>query len=54
MEVCPTKAITFGDVNNPGSQVSTMASHPRAMRLLDALGVKPSVSYLTKVRHDKA
>jgi hypothetical protein len=24
------------------------------MRLLDALGVKPSISYLTKVRHDKA
>jgi molybdopterin-containing oxidoreductase family iron-sulfur binding subunit len=54
MEACPTGAITFGDVNNPGSRVAALAAGPRAMRLLDALGVKPSVSYLTKVRHDKA
>ena len=54
MEACPAGAITFGDVNNPGSRVAQLAAHPRAMRLLDALGVKPSVSYLTKVRHDKA
>jgi len=54
MEACPTGAITFGDVNAPGSRVAALAAHPRAMRLLDALGVKPSVSYLTKVRNDKA
>jgi len=54
MEACPTGAITFGDVNHPGSRVAALAAHPRAMRLLDALGVKPSISYLTKVRHDKA
>jgi molybdopterin-containing oxidoreductase family iron-sulfur binding subunit len=53
-EACPTGAITFGDINAPGSRVATLAAHPRAMRLLDALGVKPSVSYLTKVRNDKA
>ncbi|MGE3842994.1 MAG: 4Fe-4S dicluster domain-containing protein [Vicinamibacterales bacterium] len=54
MEACPTHAITFGDVNAPDSRVTALASHPRAMKLLDALGVKPSVSYLTKVRNDKA
>ncbi len=54
MEACPTGAITFGDVNQPGSRVAALAAHPRAMRLLDAVGVKPSISYLTKVRHDKA
>ena len=54
MEVCPTGAITFGDVNAPGSRVAALAAHPRAMRLLDAVGVKPAISYLTKVRHDKA
>jgi Fe-S-cluster-containing dehydrogenase component len=54
MEACPTGAITFGDVNAPGSRVAALAAHPRAMRLLDALGVKPSISYLTKVRHDQA
>ncbi len=54
MEACPTGAITFGDVNHPGSRVAALAAGPRAMRLLDALGVRPSISYLTKVRHDKA
>jgi Fe-S-cluster-containing dehydrogenase component/anaerobic selenocysteine-containing dehydrogenase len=54
MEACPTGAITFGDVNAPGSRVAALAANPRAMRLLDAVGVKPSISYLTKVRHDKA
>ena len=54
MEACPAGAITFGDVNNPESKVASMAKHPRAMKLLDSLGVKPSVSYLTKVRNDKA
>jgi molybdopterin-containing oxidoreductase family iron-sulfur binding subunit len=54
MEACPAGAITFGDVHHPGSRVAALAAHPRAMRLLDAVGVKPSISYLTKVRHDKA
>ena len=54
MEACPTGAITFGDVNAPGSKVAALAEHPRAMKLLEALNVKPSVSYLTKVRNDKA
>ena len=54
MESCPTGAIVFGDVNNPESRVRALASSPRAMRLLEALGVKPAISYLTKVRNDKA
>jgi molybdopterin-containing oxidoreductase family iron-sulfur binding subunit len=54
MEACPTGAITFGDVNLKGSKVATLAAHPRAMRLLESVGVKPSISYLTKVRNDKA
>jgi len=54
MEACPTGAITFGDVNAPGSKVAALAAHPRAMKLLEALNVKPSISYLTKVRNDKA
>jgi molybdopterin-containing oxidoreductase family iron-sulfur binding subunit len=54
MESCPTGAIVFGDINNPDSRVRALAGSPRAMRLLEALGVKPSISYLTKVRNDKA
>lgn len=54
MEACPTGAITFGNVNDPNSRVAAQAAHPRAMKLLEAIGVKPSISYLTKVRNDKA
>jgi len=51
-EACPTGAIVFGDLNDPTSRVHALAKDPRAMRLLAALGVKPSISYLTKVRHE--
>jgi Fe-S-cluster-containing dehydrogenase component/anaerobic selenocysteine-containing dehydrogenase len=54
MEACPTGAIIFGDANAPGSRVAALSSDPRAMRLLEAVGVKPSVSYLARVRNDKA
>ena len=54
MEACPTGAITFGDLHAPGSKVATLAAHPRAMRLLEELNVKPSISYLTRVRNDQA
>ena len=54
MEACPTGAIVFGDVNNPDSRVRALSQSPRAMHLLEALGVKPTISYLTKVRNDKA
>ena len=54
MESCPTGAIAFGDVNNPESRVRALSDSPRAMRLLEVLGVKPAISYLTKVRNDKA
>jgi molybdopterin-containing oxidoreductase family iron-sulfur binding subunit len=54
MEACPAKAITFGDLHAQGSRVAAQAASPRAMRLLESVGVKPSISYLTKVRNDKA
>jgi molybdopterin-containing oxidoreductase family iron-sulfur binding subunit len=54
MESCPTGAITFGDLNDPDSRLARLAGEPRAMRLLESTGVKPVVSYLTKVRNDLA
>jgi len=54
MECCPTGAITFGDLNDPSSKTSKLAADPRAMRLLESTGVKPVISYLTKVRNDLA
>ncbi len=48
---CPAKAIYFGDLNDPKSQVSRMMKNPRRYRVLSELNVKPSVGYLTVVRN---
>ena len=49
---CPASAIVFGDANDPKSAVARLvASDPRHYRVLEELNVKPSVGYLTKVRH---
>lgn len=51
-EACPTHAIVFGDLNNPESAVSILRREDeRNYFVLDELGVKPTVSYLTKVRN---
>jgi Fe-S-cluster-containing dehydrogenase component len=47
-EVCPARAITFGDLNDPSSEVSRLAHSPRAFRLLEELGTKPKVIYLSE------
>jgi molybdopterin-containing oxidoreductase family iron-sulfur binding subunit len=44
---CPTSAIIFGDLNDPLSEVSKLATSPRSFRLLGDLGTKPAVVYLT-------
>ncbi|MFN4233210.1 MAG: TAT-variant-translocated molybdopterin oxidoreductase [Bacteroidia bacterium] len=54
---CPTHAIIFGDLNDKGtevskgSKVSERAADPRAYILLEEVGTKPNVYYLTKVRN---
>lgn len=50
-QTCPTDAIVFGDINNPESRVSHLREDERTYRVLEVLNVKPSVSYLTKVRN---
>lgn len=47
---CPTEAITFGDLADPESLVSELASSPRVFRLLEDLGTEPSVFYLERDR----
>jgi molybdopterin-containing oxidoreductase family iron-sulfur binding subunit len=47
---CPAQAITFGDVADPNSEVSRQVENPRAFRLLEHLGTKPSVVYLKRDR----
>jgi molybdopterin-containing oxidoreductase family iron-sulfur binding subunit len=47
-EACPARAIIFGDLSDPGSEVFRLARSPRAFRLLEALGTKPKVIYLSE------
>jgi molybdopterin-containing oxidoreductase family iron-sulfur binding subunit len=48
---CPSQAITFGDMNDPQSEVSKMMKNKRYYRVLEELGVRPSVGYMTLVRN---
>jgi molybdopterin-containing oxidoreductase family iron-sulfur binding subunit len=45
-ETCPTRAITFGDLDDPRSRVSALVKSPRAFRLQEDLGTEPKVYYL--------
>ncbi len=48
---CPTRAIVFGDLNDPRSQAARLAKDRRAYRVLEELNVRPSISYLSVVRN---
>ena len=45
---CPSKAITFGDLNDPASAISQSINDTRQYSLLGELNTKPSVRYLAK------
>lgn len=49
-QACPAHAITFGDLNDENSDVAQQHESPRAFRLLEHLGTKPSVVYLKRDR----
>ncbi len=49
--VCPTGAITFGNVADPNSRVSKLKAEPRNYGLLEELGTKPRTTYLGRVKN---
>jgi molybdopterin-containing oxidoreductase family iron-sulfur binding subunit len=46
---CPTGAITFGNINDPGSRVAQLKAHPLNYGLLAELNTRPRTSYLARV-----
>lgn len=52
-QACPTNAIMFGDVNDEASAINTWRNDDKNYFLLEEVGVKPTVSYLLKVRNQE-
>ncbi len=52
-QACPTHAISFGDLNDKDSQVTKDRENERNYFLLEEVGIKPTVSYLVKVRNQE-
>lgn len=51
---CPTKAIVFGNLKDPESEVSRLLKDERGYGVLSDLNTHPSITYLKKVEWDKA
>jgi Fe-S-cluster-containing dehydrogenase component/anaerobic selenocysteine-containing dehydrogenase len=46
---CPGNSISFGDINNPETSVAQQVAAIRSYRILEEVGAKPSVFYLTRI-----
>jgi molybdopterin-containing oxidoreductase family iron-sulfur binding subunit len=49
-QACPTRAISFGDLNDPDSEVSRLRRSGRNYALLGNLGTRPRTTYLARRR----
>jgi molybdopterin-containing oxidoreductase family iron-sulfur binding subunit len=48
---CPTRAISFGDLNDRASRVNVARAEPHLYELLGHLGTRPRTAYLARVRN---
>jgi molybdopterin-containing oxidoreductase family iron-sulfur binding subunit len=51
-QACPTKAITFGNINNPDEPIAKLRRSGRHYALLERLGTRPRTTYLARWRND--
>jgi molybdopterin-containing oxidoreductase family iron-sulfur binding subunit len=50
-QACPSEAISFGNINDPKSQVVALKQNNRTYDMLAELNIKPRTSYLAKLRN---
>jgi Fe-S-cluster-containing dehydrogenase component len=46
---CPTRAISFGDLNDGASRVNAARAEPHLYDLLGHLGTRPRTAYLARI-----
>jgi molybdopterin-containing oxidoreductase family iron-sulfur binding subunit len=50
-QACPTEAIAFGDINQNSGDLRQYHEHPLRYHVLDALNVRPNVTYIARLRN---
>jgi molybdopterin-containing oxidoreductase family iron-sulfur binding subunit len=50
-QACPTKAITFGTINDPESKVAKLKAGERNYEMLQELNVRPRTTYLARIKN---
>jgi molybdopterin-containing oxidoreductase family iron-sulfur binding subunit len=50
-QACPTRAITFGNINDKAARVVAEKAEPTSYAMLAELGTRPRTTYLSKVRN---
>ena len=51
-QVCPTEAITFGNINDEHSKVFALKLSPRNYEMLQELNTRPRTTYLARVKNE--